>query len=143
MGKKIIIKEADKPVSEMELDIDNGFMEDVLAPMMANAEDVAYIPLNRLKTLYLVVNGMGSAFVLPENFLYLENGGVQTDGLIPQVKTAWGTAFFVRVSWTTVEYKKKAVLESTTYDDYVLARNFMTDIYQRDLKANPNPTAFN
>lgn len=142
MGKMIIIKEANKPVREMELDIEEGFMEDVIPPLMANAEDVVYIPLNRLKTLFLIVNGF-SGVELPDNFLYLENGGVQKDGLIPQVKTAHGTAFFVRISWTTVKYKKKAVLESTTYDDYMLARNFMTDVYQRDLKANPNPVAYN
>ena len=142
MGKMVIIKEADKPIREMELDIEEGFMEDVMAPLMANAEDVNYIPLNRLKTLMLVVNGM-SGFELPENFLYVENDGVQKDGLIPMVRSAHGTAFFVRVSWKTVDYKKKAVLESTTKDDYMLARNFMTDLYQRDLKENPYPTAFN
>lgn len=141
-GKVVIIKEANKPIQEIELDIEKGFMEECMAPLMANARDVKYIPLNRLNTLYLVVNGM-SGFELPENFLYVENDGVQKDGLIPMVKEAHGTAYFVRVSWTTVDYKKKAVLESTTHDDYVLARNFMTDLYQRDLKDNPFPTAFN
>lgn len=142
MGKMVIIKEANKPIREMELDVEEGFMKDCIAPLMANAQDVDYIPLNRLKTLFLVVNGM-SGFGLPDNFLYVENGGVQKDGLIPMVKTARGTAFFVRVSWTTVDYKKVEKLENTTYDDYALARNFMTDVYQRDLQNNPYPVAFN
>lgn len=142
MGKKVIIKEVGKPIREMELDLEEGFMEDCIAPLMANPEDVNFISLNRLNTMYLVVNGM-SGFSLPDNFLYLENGGVQKDGLIPTVKTAHGTAFFVRVTWVKDGYKKKAELESITQDDYVFARNFMTDVYQRDLRNNPYPTAFN
>lgn len=142
MGKKIIIKEAGKPIQEMELDLEEGFMEDCIAPLMAFPNDVNYIPLNRLKTMYLVVNGM-SGMELPENFLYVENDGVQKDGLIPQVKPARGTAYFVRVSWGMDGYKKRAKLESVTQDDYVYARNFMTDVYQRDLRNNPYPTAFN
>lgn len=142
MGKKVIIKEVDHPIREVELEVEDGFMEDIMGPLMANAGDTKYIPLNRMNTLYLVVNGM-SGFGLPDNFLYVENGGVQKDGLIPTVKPARGTAYFVRVSWVTEDYRKKAKLENITYDDFVYARNFMTDVYQRDLKDNPYPTAFN
>lgn len=141
MGKMVIIKEADKPIREMELEIEDGYMEESMAPLMANANDVNYVPLNRLKTMFLVVNGM-SAFELPENFLYVENDGVQKDGLIPHVKTAKGTAFFVRISWVTEGYKKRAKLESITQDDFIYARNFMTDLYQRNLKKNPYPSMF-
>ena len=140
MGKKVIIKEVGQPIRELELE--DGYLEDCVAPLMANAGDVKYIPLNRMQTMLLVVNGM-SGFELPDNFLYVENGGVQKDGLIPTVKTAHGTAFFVRVTWEDEHYRKKAKLESITYDDFIYARNFMTEVYQRDLRDNPYPTAFN
>ncbi len=141
MGKKVIIKEVGQPVKEVELKEGEGFMEEIMAPLMANANDVNYISLNRLNTMYLVVNGM-SGFGLGDNFLYVENDGVMKDGLLPQVKTARGTAYFIRVSWVTEGYKKKAKLENVTEDDFLYARNFMTDLYQRKLKETPYPTIF-
>lgn len=141
MGKKVIIKEVGQPVKEVELKEEEGFMEEIMAPLMANANDVNYVSLNRLNTMYLVVNGM-SGFGLGDNFLYVENDGMMKDGLIPQVKTARGTAYFVRVSWVTEGYKKKAKLESVTEDDFLYARNFMTDLYQRKLKETPYPSFF-
>lgn len=141
MGKKVIIKEVHKPIREMELDVEDGFMEDVMGPMMAFAGDTKYISLNRLNTMYLVVNGM-SGFDLEENFLYVENDGVHRDGLFPEVKPAKGTAFFVRVTWVQDGYKKRAKLASITEDDFIYARNFMTDVYQRKLKGNKYPSIF-
>ena len=88
MEKKVIIKELHKPVREMEIDVKDGlFMEDVMAPLMERPKDVSFISLNRLNTMYLVVNGM-SGIDLEDNFLYVENDGVQKDGLLPQVKPA-------------------------------------------------------
>lgn len=142
MGKRVIIKEVDKPIREVELDVEDGYMEDVMGPLMAFAGDTKYISLNRLNTLYLVVNGM-SGYGLGDNFLYVENDGVMKDGLLPHVQTARGTAYFVRVSWTMKDgYKKVAKLGSITDDDFVYARNFMTDLYQRKLKETPYPELF-
>ena len=116
MEKKVIIKELHKPVREVEIDVkDDLFMEDVMAPLMERPKDVSFISLNRLNTMYLVVNGM-SGIDLEDNFLYVENDGVQKDGLLPQVKPARGTAYFVRVEWVQDGYKKSqsfAVLRRT------------------------------
>jgi len=141
MGKKVIIKEVDQPVREIELDVEDGFMEDVMAPKMAFAGDAKFISLNRLNTMFLVVNGM-SGFELEQNFLYVENDGVMKDGLIPEVKPARGTAYFVRVTWVQDGFKKRAKLANVTSDDLVYARNFMTDVYQRKLKENKYPMLF-
>ena len=142
MEKKVIIKELHKPVREMEIDVkDDLFMEDVMAPLMERPKDVAFISLNRLNTMYLVVNGM-SGIDLEDNFLYVENDGVQKDGLIPQVKPARGTAYFVRVEWVQDGYKKKPKLRNVTEDDFIYARNFMTDLYQRKLKETTYPMLF-
>lgn len=141
MGKKVIIKEVHQPVREMELDVEDGFMEDVMGPLMAFAGDTKYISLNRLNTVFLVVNGM-SGFELEENFLYVENDGVFKDGLIPHVQPAKGTAYFVRVKWVDTGIKKKPKLVNVTEDDFVFARNFMTDVYQYKLKKDPYPMLF-
>ncbi|MBE5862986.1 MAG: hypothetical protein E7295_09060 [Lachnospiraceae bacterium] len=142
MEKKVIIKELHKPVREMEIDVkDDLFMEDAMAPLMERPKDVAFISLNRLNTMYLVVNGM-SGIDLEDNFLYVENDGVQKDGLIPQVKPARGTAYFVRVEWVQDGYKKKPKLRNVTEDDFIYARNFMTDLYQRKLKETTYPMLF-
>jgi hypothetical protein len=142
MEKKVIIKELHKPVREMEIDVkDDLFMEDAMAPLMERPKDVAFISLNRLNTMYLVVNGM-SGIDLEDNFLYVENDGVQKDGLIPQVKLARGTAYFVRVEWVQDGYKKKPKLRNVTEDDFIYARNFMTDLYQRKLKETTYPMLF-
>lgn len=141
MGKKVIIKEVNQPVREIELEDEDGFMEDVMGPLMAFAGDTKYISLNRLNTMFLVVNGM-SGFGLDENFLYVENDGVMKDGLIPHVQPARGTAYFVRVKWVDAGIKKKAKLVNVTEDDFIYARNFMTDVYQRKLKESPYPMLF-
>lgn len=142
MEKKVIIKELHKPVREMEIDVkDDLFMEDVMAPLMERPKDVSFISLNRLNTMYLVVNGM-SGIDLEDNFLYVENDGVQKDGLLPQVKPARGTAYFVRVEWVQDGYKKKPKLRNVTEDDFIYARNFMTDLYQRKLKETTYPMLF-
>ena len=142
MEKKVIIKELHKPVREMEIDVKDGlFMEDVMAPLMERPKDVSFISLNRLNTMYLVVNGM-SGIDLEDNFLYVENDGVQKDGLLPQVKPARGTAYFVRVEWVQDGYKKKPKLRNITEDDFIYARNFMTDLYQRKLKETTYPMLF-
>ena len=141
MGKKIIIKEVHQPVREMELESDDGFMEEVMSPLMAFPKDVKFISLNRLSTMFLVVNGM-SAIELEDNFLYVENDGVMKDGLLPQVKPARGTAYFVRVEWVKDGYKKRAKLTNITSDDFIYARNFMTDVYQRKLKESQYPMLF-
>lgn len=142
MEKKVIIKELHKPVREVEIDVkDDLFMEDVMAPLMERPKDVSFISLNRLNTMYLVVNGM-SGIDLEDNFLYVENDGVQKDGLLPQVKPARGTAYFVRVEWVQDGYKKKPKLRSVTEDDFIYARNFMTDLYQRKLKETTYPMLF-
>ena len=138
----MIIKELHKPVREMEIDVkDDLFMEDVMAPLMERPKDVSFISLNRLNTMYLVVNGM-SGIDLEDNFLYVENDGVQKDGLLPQVKPARGTAYFVRVEWVQDGYKKKPKLRNVTEDDFIYARNFMTDLYQRKLKETTYPMLF-
>ena len=116
MGKKVIIKEVHQPVREIELDVEDGFMEDVMAPKMAFAGDAKFISLNRLNTMFLVVN--------------------------PEVKPARGTAYFVRVTWVKDGFKKRAKLVNVTSDDLVYARNFMTDVYQRKLKENNYPMLF-
>ena len=142
MEKKVIIKELHKPVREMEIDVKDGlFMEDVMAPLMERPKDVSFISLNRLNTMYLVVNGM-SGIDLEDNFLYVENDGVQKDGLLPQVKPARGTAYFVRVEWVQDGYKKKPKIRNITEDDFIYARNFMTDLYQRKLKETTYPMLF-
>ena len=142
MEKKVIIKELHKPVREMEIDVKDGlFMEDVMAPLMERPKDVSFISLNRLNTMYLVVNGM-SGIDLEDNFLYVENDGVQKDGLLPQVKPARGTAYFVRVEWVQDGYKKKPKIRNITEDDFIYARNFMTDVYQRKLKETTYPMLF-
>ena len=142
MEKKVIIKELHKPVREMEIDVKDGlFMEDVMAPLMERPKDVSFISLNRLNTMYLVVNGM-SGIDLEDNFLYVENDGVQKDGLLPQVKPARGTAYFVRVEWVQDGYKKKPKIRNVTEDDFIYARNFMTDLYQRKLKETTYPMLF-
>ena len=141
MGKKVIIKELHQPIREMELKAEEAFMEEIMPTLMGNATDLKYISLNRLNTMYLVVNGM-SGFGQEENFLYVENDGVMTDGLIPHVQPARGTAFFVRVTWVSDGIKKKAKLANITQDDFVYARNFMTDVYQRKLKESPYPMLF-
>ncbi|MBR6478131.1 MAG: hypothetical protein IKS85_06755 [Lachnospiraceae bacterium] len=139
MGKKVIIKELHKPVAETE--VEDGIMEEVMGPKMAFAGDTKYISMNRLNTVFLVVNGM-SGFELEENFLYVENDGVMKDGLIPHVQPARGTAYFVRVKWESDGIKKKARLVNVTEDDFVYARNFMTDVYQWKLQENPYPMLF-
>ena len=141
MGKVVIMKEVHQQAKETELNVEEGFMEEVMAPLMANEEDVNYISLNRMNTMYLVVNGM-SGFGLEENFLYVENDGVQKDGLIPMVKPARGTAYFVRVQWVQDGFKKRAKLTSVTEDDMVFVRNFMTDVYQGKLKDTQFPSMF-
>ena len=141
MGKVVIMKEEHQQAKETELNVEEGFMEEVMAPLMANEEDVNYISLNRMNTMYLVVNGM-SGFGLEENFLYVENDGVQKDGLIPMVKPARGTAYFVRVQWVQDGFKKRAKLTSVTEDDMVFVRNFMTDVYQGKLKDTQFPSMF-
>ena len=139
MGKKVIVKEVHQPIKEVE--VEEGFMEDVMGPKMKFAGDTKYISLNRLNTMFLVVNGM-SGFELEENFLYVENDGVMKDGLIPHVQPARGTAYFVRVTWVQDGYKKKPKLVNVTDDDFIYARNFMTDVYQRKLQENPYPMLF-
>ena len=139
MGKKVIVKEVHLPIKEVE--VEEGFMEDVMGPKMKFAGDTKYISLNRLNTMFLVVNGM-SGFELEENFLYVENDGVMKDGLIPHVQPARGTAYFVRVTWVQDGYKKKPKLVNVTDDDFIYARNFMTDVYQRKLQENPYPMLF-
>lgn len=139
MGKKVIVKEVHQPIKEVE--VEEGFMEDVMGPKMKFAGDTKYISLNRLNTMFLVVNGM-SGFELEENFLYVENDGVMKDGLIPHVQPARGTAYFVRVTWVQDGYKKKPKLANVTDDDFIYARNFMTDVYQRKLQENPYPMLF-
>ena len=142
MEKKVIIKELHKPVREVEIDVKDGlFMEDVMSPMMERPGDVVYVSLNRLNTMYLVVNGM-SGIELEDNFLYVENDGVMKDGLLPQVKPARGTAYFVRVEWVQDGYKKKPKIRNITEDDFIYARNFMTDLYQRKLKETNYPMLF-
>ncbi|MBP5281152.1 MAG: hypothetical protein J6Z22_01490 [Lachnospiraceae bacterium] len=139
MGKKVIIKDLHKPVEEVE--VEDGYMEEVMGPKMAFAGDTKYISMNRLNTVFLVVNGM-SGFELEENFLYVENDGVMKDGLIPHVQPARGKAYFVRVKWENDGIKKKAKLVNVTEDDFVYARNFMTDVYQWKLQENPYPMLF-
>ena len=142
MEKKVIIKELHKPIREIEIEVEDGlFMEDVMAPLMERPKDVSFISLNRLNTMYLVVNGM-SGIDLEDNFLYVENDGVQKDGLLPQVKPARGTAYFVRVEWVQDGYKKKPKIRNITEDDFIYARNFMTDLYQRKLKETTYPMLF-
>lgn len=141
MGIVVIMKEVHQPAKEVELDVEDGFMEDVMAPLMAFEGDVNFISLNCMDTMYLVVNGM-SGFGLEENFLYVENDGVQKDGLIPMVKPAKGTAYFVRVTWVKDGYKKRAKLVSVTEDDLIYVRNFMTDVYQDKLKNTQFPSMF-
>ena len=142
MERKVIIKEVHKPIQEIKIDADEKlFMQDVMGPHMAFAGDTKYVSLNRLNTMFLVVNGM-SGFGLEENFLYVENDGVMKDGLIPHVQPARGTAYFVRVKWVDDGIKKRAKLVDVTEDDFVYARNFMTDVYQRKLKESPYPMLF-
>ena len=141
MGMVVIMKEVHQPAKEVELDVEDGFMEDVMAPLMAFEGDVNFISLNCMDTMYLVVNGM-SGFGLEENFLYVENDGVQKDGLIPMVKPARGTAYFVRVTWVKDGYKKRAKLVSVTEDDLIYVRNFMTSVYQDKLKNTQFPSMF-
>lgn len=141
MERKVIIKEVNKPIREIKIDADEGFMQDVMGPRMAFAGDTKYVSLNRLNTMFLVVNGM-SGFGLEENFLYVENDGVMKDGLIPHVQPARGTAYFVRVKWVDDGIKKRAKIVDVTEDDFVYARNFMTDVYQRKLKESPYPMLF-
>ena len=141
MGKVVIMKEVRQPAKEVELDVEDGFMEEIMAPLMAFEGDVNFISLNRLDTMYLVVNGM-SGFGLEENFLYVENDGVQKDGLIPMVKPARGTAYFVRVTWVKDGFKKRAKLASITEDDLIYVRNFMTDVYQDKLRKTEFPSMF-
>ena len=112
-----------------------------MSPMMERPGDVVYVSLNRLNTMYLVVNGM-SGIELEDNFLYVENDGVMKDGLLPQVKPARGTAYFVRVEWVQDGYKKKPKIRNITEDDFIYARNFMTDVYQRKLKETNYPMLF-
>ena len=131
MEKKVIIKELHKPIRELEIDVKDGLF----------MEDVVYVSLNRLNTMYLVVNGM-SGIELEDNFLYVENDGVMKDGLLPQVKPARGTAYFVRVEWVQDGYKKKPKIRNITEDDFIYARNFMTDLYQRKLKETNYPMLF-
>ncbi|MCR5458300.1 MAG: hypothetical protein K6F51_00220 [Acetatifactor sp.] len=141
MGKIVIMKEVHQPAKEVELDVEDGFMEEVMAPLMAFEGDVSFISLNRMDTMYLVVNGM-SGFGLEENFLYVENDGVQKDGLIPMVKPARGTAYFVRVTWVKDGFKKRAKLADVTEDDLIYVRNFMTDVYQDKLRNTQFPSMF-
>lgn len=141
MGKIVIMKEVHQPAKEVELDAEDGFMEEVMAPLMAFEGDVSFISLNRMDTMYLVVNGM-SGFGLEENFLYVENDGVQKDGLIPMVKPARGTAYFVRVTWVKDGFKKRAKLADVTEDDLIYVRNFMTDVYQDKLRNTQFPSMF-
>jgi len=125
MCKKIVVKEARKPLQIMS--VEDGCRETCVKEYFDNPEQLVFVPLNVTDTLCIIVNNSNTKG-LSENFLY------PTQKEFEPVTRAMGTALFVHSRWIEKEGKKTTELVDITDDDLFFIQCFLDEFYQSNLR---------